>query len=258
MRHILLATAVLGAALLAMPAIEAKAGDFQTLPSAGADLRIRGTNSLATDPLFVDGFPTLQGYTLAASSSSAILVVEDDGTETLGTIHDAVFRNNVDNTLVFATRLEMITEDPPEPDLEINYIQRSGYGSYTAAAGWFFPDSGEGFRLRSVARTDQFFSNSAGALLPASAYNADFVTFNTDISIAESNPNSAWYAIKTNATQYAFMDGSLLIHQSEDGQIRNFYFNGLAPVPEPSEYAMMGLGMLLLGGVMRRRARKRV
>ena len=151
----------------------------------------------------------------------------------------------------------MITIDPPELDLEINYIQRSGYAGYTTAGGWFFPESEDGFRLRSVARTDQFFSNTAANLLNQSAYNANYVTFNTDISIAEQNPSSAWYAVKTNATQYAFIDGSLLIHQSEDGEIRNFYFNGLAPVPEPSEYAMMGIGLVMLAGVARRRmARK--
>lgn len=259
MRNTRLATALLGAALLSLPAIEALAGDFQTLPSIGADIRIRGTNSQATDPLFIDGFPALQGYTPAASNSSTIQVDEGGGDiEDIGTIFDAVFRHDVDNTLVFATRIEIITEDPPEPDLEINYIQRSGYAGYTAAGGWFFPESGDGFRLRSVARTDQFFSNTAATLLPASAYNANFVTFNTDISIAEANPNSAWYAVKTNATDFAFVDGSLLIHQSEDGEIRNFYFNGLAPVPEPSEYAMVGLGLVVLAGAMRRRARKTV
>lgn len=259
MRHTPLAAALLGAALLSMPVMEAAAAtDFVTLPSTGADIRIRGTTSLTTDPLYVEGFPGLQGYTLADSASWTIQIDEGGGDiEDIGTIFDAVYRHNVDNTLVFATRIDVITIDPPEADLEINYIQRSGYAGYTTAGGWFFPESEDGFRLRSVARTDQFFSNTAATLLNQSAYNANYVTFNTDISIAESNPSSAWYAVKTNATQYAFIDGSLLIHQSEDGEIRNFYFNGLAPVPEPSEYAMIGIGLLMIGGALRRQARKK-
>jgi len=251
MRHTKLATALLGASLLLAPALEALA--FQPLPSTGSDIRVLGTNNLNTDPLFVDGFPTLQGYTLADSASWTIQVDEGGGDiEDIGTIFDAVYRNNSDNTLVFATRLDVITIDPPEPDLEINYIQRSGYAGFTTAGGWFFPESGDGFRLRSVARTDQFFSNSPGSLLPDSAYNANYVTFNTDISIAEGNPSSAWYAVKTNATQYAFIDSSMLIHQSEDGEIRNFYFDALAPVPEPGTYVMMGIGLLLTGMALRR------
>jgi len=254
MRHKPLATALLGAALLSMPVLEAAANDFVTLPSTGADIRVRGNTNLNTDPLYVEGFPAAQGYTLEDSASWAIQINEGGTIEDIGTIYDAVYRNNSDSTLVFATRLDVITDNPPEPDLEINIIQRSGYGAFTAAAGWFFPVSEDGFRLRSVARTQQFFSNSAdpGNEVPESAYNANYVTFNTDISIAEGNPSSAWYAVKTNATQYAFVADSMLIHQSEDGEIRNFYFNALAPVPEPGTYAMMGLGLLLTGMALRR------
>jgi len=170
-----------------------------------------------------------------------------------------VYRNNTDNMLLFATRLQVFTEDPPEPDLELNHIQRFGFSGYTTAAGWYFPEGDvDGFRLRSVARTSEFFSNTAGTLLSDSAYDANVVTFNTDISIAEGAPNSAWFAIKTNATEFSLLDLGVLVHQDEDGAIRNFGYAGLAPVPEPSEYAMMGLGLVLVAGMMRRRRSRTV
>lgn len=53
MRRTHLSLTMVSACLFTMPAVEAVAGDFQALPSTGTDIRIRGTNNQATDPLFV-------------------------------------------------------------------------------------------------------------------------------------------------------------------------------------------------------------
>lgn len=262
MRPTLMATAMLTAGLLAVPASQALA--FQPLPTTGADIRVLGAQIEFFDPLFLGlGWsPTTQGYTQIHFSEQEI---ELDG-EDVGTFYDAVFRNNIDGTLLFGSRVVVfedddddddivtLAEDEEEEEFELNHTQRNGFLGYTTAAGWYRETSSD-LRAYAAAATSTFYSPADDVPLSSSFYNGNSVTFYSDISAEEGNPVSAWYVVKTNATAFA-LNGTAVLYQAEDGAPKIFTFDAAAPVPEPSEYAMMGVGLLLLGGVMRRRMRK--
>lgn len=259
MRPTLMAAAMLTAGLLAVPAQQAFA--FQPLPTTGADIRVLGAQDVFSDPLFLGpGWnPTANGYTQIHFSEQEI---ELDG-EDVGTFYDAVFRNNIDGTLLFGSRVVVFEEDDgdaivnfaeEEDEFELNHTQRNGFLGYTTAAGWY-RETPNDLRAYAAAATSTFYDPDESVPLNSSFYNGNSVTFYSDISAEEGNPVSAWYVVKTNATAFA-LNGNAVLYQAEDGAPKIFTFDAAAPVPEPSEYAMMGVGLLLLGGVMRRRMRK--
>ncbi len=259
MRNTHFALAMLGASLFAAPAFEAMA--FQPLPTTGADIRVLGAQDVFSDPLFLGpGWnPTAQGYTQIHFSETEIELDDED----VGAFYDAVFRNNTDGTLLFGSRVVLFEEDDDDDDdepgeeeeeFEINHTQRNGFQGFTTAAGWY-RETPNDLRAYAAAATSTFYDPTEGAPLNSSFYNGNSVTFYSDISAEEGNPISGWYLVKTNATEFGLV-GTAVLYQAEDGAPKTFTFNAMAPVPEPSEYAMMGIGLLLLGGVMRRRARK--
>lgn len=258
MRPALMAAALLTAGLLAVPARQAFA--FQPLP--GADIRVLGAQDVFSDQLWLGpGWnPTAQGYTQIYFSETEIELDDED----VGAFYDAVFRNNTDGTLLFGSRVVLFEEDDDDDDddvpgeeeeFEINHTQRNGFLGYTTAAGWY-RETPNDLRAYAAAATSTFYNPDESVPLSSSFYNGNSVTFYSDISSEEGNPVSAWYLIKTNATAFA-LTGTAVLYQAEDGAPRIFTFDAAAPVPEPSEYAMIGIGLLMVGGALRRQARKK-
>lgn len=224
---------------------------FVTLPDT-PPLRILGVNNPAADPFFLgDGWtPESSGYTRVARRISSVLY---DGND-IGLFSDYVYRSNADGHLLFASQFTLDVEEQNGYTLEINDIFRRGFAGYDVAVGWY--DSDAGTRLRSAAMS------SVGRTRPQlpDVYSDDIVNLRTDVSIEEGNPSTAWYVIKTNATQFEYLVGAVSITQAagsagDDPPFRAAVFEGFAPVPvpEPSEYAMLLAGLGILGVATARR-----
>jgi hypothetical protein len=140
--------------------------------------------------------------------------------------------------------------------LEFNDVFRAGFAGYDASVAWF----GVGDRLRSAAHS------SVGRTRPQvpDVFSDDIVNMRTDVSIEEGNPSTAWYVIKTDATAFRYLDGAVSITQAAgsapdfDPPFKIAQFEGFAPapIPEPSEYAMLAAGLGILGVLQARRRRK--
>ncbi|MDP3288794.1 MAG: PEP-CTERM sorting domain-containing protein [Methyloversatilis sp.] len=234
---------------------------FVALPESG-ELRIVGTNNTNTDPLFLgDGWnPIDAGYTRAARRISSVIY---DGTD-IGTFYDFVYRSTTDSTLLFASRFELdvgeIEIGNVEYDVEINDILRSGYANYDVSVGWYF-EADSGFRLQSTAHTSNGVRTRPAN--PVDVFDDNVVDFRTDISVEEGNPSTAWYVLKTNATEFTYLIDAVTIRQapSIDGMsppLRTATFEGFAPIaaiPEPETYAMLLAGLGLIGLAARRRTK---
>ncbi|MBT9516479.1 MAG: PEP-CTERM sorting domain-containing protein [Methyloversatilis discipulorum] len=231
---------------------------FVALPESG-QLRITAQNDVTEDPLWL-GFgwsPTSEGYTRAAARVSSVLY---DGID-VGNFYDYVFRSDSDNTLLFASRFELLVGEVEVGDLEyeveINDIFRRGFAGYDVSVGWYF-QTGSDFGVSSVAHSNSPRTRPANL---ADVFDDNVVDFRTDISVEEGNPTTAWYVIKTNATQFDYLANAVSIRQApsvsgDDPPLRNAMFEGFAPipaVPEPSEYAMFLAGLGMVGFVARRR-----
>jgi hypothetical protein len=242
----LLAVSLVGAATPAW------SGGFVDLPET-APLRISGTNNQATDPLFLgDGWtPEANGYTRAARRISSVLI---DGND-IGLFQDYVYRHT-DGHLLFASQFTLEVEEQNGYTLEFNDVFRAGFAGYDASVAWF----GVGDRLRSAAHS------SVGRTRPQvpDVFSDDIVNMRTDVSIEEGNPSTAWYVIKTDATAFRYLDGAVSITQAAgsapdfDPPFKIAQFEGFAPapIPEPSEYAMLAAGLGILGVLQARRRRK--
>lgn len=244
-RHTLIAISI---AMMGSPAF---AGGFVTLPDT-APLRINGVNNPATDPFYLgDGWtPETGGYTRVARRISSVLY---DGND-IGLFSDYVYRSNTDGHLIFASQFTLEVEEQNGYTLEINDIFRAGFAGYDVSVGWY--DSDAGTRLRSAAHS------SVGRTRPQlpDIYADDIVNLRTDVSIEEANPSTAWYVIKTNATQFDYLVDAVSVTQAagtagDDPPFRAATFEGFAPVPvpEPSEYAMLLAGLGILGVATARR-----
>jgi hypothetical protein len=231
---------------------------FVALPESGT-LRIEWINNAAADPLFL-GFswnPLNEGYTRAARRISSVIY---DGTD-IGTFYDYVYRG-ADNTLLFASRLELDVEevdaDIGEYEVEINDILRRGYANYDVSVGWYDSGTDTDMRLQSTAHTSNGVRTRPTN--PTDVFDDDVVDFRTDVSVEEENPTTGWYVLKTNATEFTYLVDAVTIRQapSIDGvspPLRAATFEGFAPVtavPEPETYAMLLAGLGLIGFAARR------
>lgn len=242
------------AAALVVVATAAQAGSFVELPTSGT-LRKVGSARNSADPFLIasgpvngtdaDGFNTYDfpvTLTLLASRVSDVML----GGQVVGDFYDYVFRDSADSKLVFGSRLTL------DADGEINDIFRGGFTGFSAAVAWAFTTDTD-LRMYSAART------STGLKQGVDTFSPDWVDFRSDLNVEEGNPDTGLYLIKTDAPDFALKDGVIRLWQGgEEGQSQESFFLAgyaptLAPIPEPSTYAMLLGGLGLLGVIAKRR-----
>jgi PEP-CTERM motif len=266
----------LAATLCTLPAW---AGGFVNLPSTGTDIRVDGANNPAADPMFLADNPFASGYTLLGSLSQPLLFdLDDNGSlDWVGTLSDKVWRNNTTNKLTFALRLEDTRPflSPLNEETEINLIWRSGFAGSSTAVAWYAEGEGgtdpdgyvffDDFRLQAAAKVADGFVFRAGPQpgrqVDGSNYNANTVGFRTDTSVGESNPNSGWYLVQTNADSFTLRADLVHVRQSagtgpEARPQRDWVIAGFAPltpVPEPGSAALLLAGAATMAWRLRQR-----
>jgi hypothetical protein len=264
--------AIAGAALALVSVSSVYAGGFVDVLNTGA--RTSGsTNNSATDAFFLTGGIPSSWSQQASVTTSVYSPV--DNTIQVGNFIDTVWIDATTNQLIIGSYFQLLPNYPTGNIhggggiSEINSIVRTGFADVaTVSAAWYFADelySGAtgGYRLRDPARSDyQASYNEANA---AAYLDLDKVAIRTDVSIGENNPNSAIYFLSVDASLYTYEFGSDAIRivqgasSSEGGrQFQEIWLSGfrVAAVPEPSEYALMLIGLGLMGVVARRRKSK--
>ncbi|WP_334106992.1 PEP-CTERM sorting domain-containing protein [Methylobacillus sp.] len=199
-----------------------------------------------------------------------------DSSIQVGNFIDTVWIDATTNQLIIGSYFQLLP-NYPQGNIhggggisEINSIVRTGFSEVaTVSAAWYFADelyagAAGGYRLRDPARSDYVASGYSDANA-ASYLDLDKVAIRTDVSIGESNPNSGIYFLSVDASlyTYAWGDDAVRIVQgassSEGGRVfQEMWLSGyqVAAVPEPSEYALMLVGLGLMGVVARRRKSK--
>lgn len=264
---------VAGVALAVASVSSAYAGDFVDVLNTGA--RTPGsTNNQNTDAFFLTGgIPA--SWTQQASTTTAVMSPVDSSIQ-VGNFIDTVWIDATTNQLIIGSYFQLLP-NYPQGNIhggggisEINSIVRTGFSEVaTVSAAWYFADelyagAAGGYRLRDPARSDYVASGYSDANA-ASYLDLDKVAIRTDVSIGESNPNSGIYFLSVDASlyTYAWGDDAVRIVQgassSEGGRVfQEMWLSGyqVAAVPEPSEYALMLVGLGLMGVVARRRKSK--
>ena len=264
---------VAGAALAVASVSSAYAGDFVDVLNTGA--RTPGsTNNQNTDAFFLTGgIPA--SWAQQASTTTAVMSPVDSSIQ-VGNFIDTVWIDASANRLIIGSYFQLLPNYPTGNIhggggiSEINSIVRTGFADVeTVSAAWYFADelyagAAGGYRLRDPARSDYVASGYSDANA-ASYLDLDKVAIRTDVSIGESNPNSGIYFLSVDASlyTYAWGDNAVRIVQgassSEGGRVfQEMWLSGyqVAAVPEPSEYALMLVGLGLMGAVARRRKSK--
>lgn len=169
-------------------------------------------------------------------------------------IYDFVYRDSSDNSLVFGTRyLNRLANNE-----EANFLYRYNYtetAGYQPGVAWMFLTDND-LRLYQGALTDDTsLDNSV-------SYVDGVVRQKGDFSLSEGAPWSGLFLVKTDATSYYFGDKAIGFAQAgEEGQpIVGGYISGfvagVAPVPEPENYALMMLGLGVIGAMVRRQKKQ--
>lgn len=269
-------TIALGVAML-VAGSSAYAGDFVNLRDDLASLNegngglVAGASNPFADPtwLSVTGRTWVDGYSSGRDNlvASSISYSSDAGNYELklldwqvtknvpllpgvpqATIYDFVYQDSRDNALVFGTRYINLVDN----NQEVNFLYRYGFDGLDTSVAWLYLSNYD-LRLYESGRTDNY---SFDATVD---FDADAVRQKSDISVSEGNPRSGLYLVKTNATEYTIGDKAIGYYQAgEEGQsVVGGFIGGFVPtvaaVPEPSEYALMMLGLGVVGFVAARR-----
>lgn len=263
--------AIVGAALAVVSVSSAYAGGFVDVLNNGA--RTPGSvNNISTDPFFLTGgIPS--SWTLQQSVTTSVYSPVDS-TIQVGTFIDSVWINASTNQLILGSYFQLLPNYPTGNIhggggiSEINSIVRTGFtGVASIQAAWYFADDeynapAGGYRLRDPSRSDYVASYNATNAGNGAYFDADKVAIRTDVSLGEGNPNSGIYFLSVDASKYTyeFANDAVRIVQgassSEGGRkFQEIWLSGyqVVAVPEPSEYALMLIGLGLMGFVARRR-----
>jgi hypothetical protein len=215
------------------------------------------------------------GFSLVASTSGSIVA----NSVTVGTLYDRVYYNGSTGESLFALRLDMNGNqwDPPSTEtFEVNDVFRSGFSSVTSIQAGYARDNPADEYSWAIGRTDEGLNEGTGSG-GAPVYDTDWVRWWTDVNVDDpdgSSPGtSAWFVMKfadEDVVDFDVGTNAIRIWQGgEEGQEEyEIFMNGyvpvfasarsamaLAPVPEPSEYAMLLAGLGLVGVMARRRMR---
>lgn len=263
--------AIVGAALAVVSVSSAYAGGFVDVLNNGA--RTPGSvNNVNTDPFFLTGgIPS--SWTLQQSTTTSVYSPVD-ATIQVGTFIDSVWIDASTNQLIIGSYFQLLPNYPTGNIhggggiSEINSIVRTGFtGVASVQAAWYFADDeynapAGGYRLRDPSRSDYVASYNATDAGNGAYFDADKVAIRTDVSLGEGNPNSGIYFLSVDASLYTyeFANDAVRIVQgassSEGGRkFQDIWLSGyqVVAVPEPSAYALMLVGLGLLGFAARRR-----
>lgn len=166
------------------------------------------------------------------------------------TIFDFVYRDSLDNKLVFGSRFLNVVDN----NQEVNFAFRHGFTGFDAAVAWTFSTDFD-LRMYEAGRTDDYSFNTT---VP---YDADAIRMKADISVTEGNPWSGLYLVKTNSEYFTMGDALSIYQAGEEGQaVVGNTISGFVPtndptvaIPEPESFAMMLAGLGLMGFVAARR-----
>lgn len=272
------------ATLMTLGASAAHAGQFVTLTTGnGTTLSIanggliNGATSANADKLYIENLATstyLTGYEYGSDNGTIATTLNyraftgansTFGTLTLldykisqnvplltgipqATVFDYVYRDSLDGKLVFGTRYMNLVDN----DQEVNYLYRQGAGN-NASTSWTFMSDFDLRMYQAGQTSDHSFSATVN-------YEAGIVRQKADISVTEGNPWSGLYLVKTDAVNYALGSNAIGFYQAgEEGQsVAGGFITGfvattaVTPVPEPENYAMLMLGLGVVGAMVRR------
>jgi len=266
--------AIAGAALALFSVSSAYAGGFVDILNTGA--RTPGSvNNVLTDPFFLTGgIPS--SWTQQATMTTSVYSPINNSIK-VGNFIDTVWIDATSNQLIIGSYFQLLPNYPAGNIhggggiSEINSIVRTGFAEVdTISAAWYFAEgvySGaeDGYRLRDPSRSGYVSPYNAANAAAGAYLDLDKVAIRTDVSIGEDNPNSGIYFLSVDASQYTYEFGSNAIgiiqgaSSSEGGRVsQQMWLSGyrvaaIAAVPEPSEYALMLIGLGLMGFVARRR-----
>ncbi|MFL9710304.1 PEP-CTERM sorting domain-containing protein [Methylobacillus sp. Pita1] len=266
--------AIAGAALAFVSVSSAYAGGFVDVLNTGE--RTPGSaNNVAVDPFFLTGgIPS--SWAQQASVTTAVYSPVNNSIQ-VGNFIDTVWIDATTNQLIIGSYFQLLPNYPTGNIhggggiSEINSIVRTGFADVdTVSAAWYFAygiysGAEDGYRLRDPSRSGYVASYNAANAAAGDYLDLDKVAIRTDVSIGENNPNSGIYFLSVDASQYTYVFGSNAIgiiqgaSTSEGGRVgQEIWLSGfrVAAVPEPSEYALMLIGLGMMGVVARRRKSK--